>query len=192
MPVHAQADLASAILAEIPRMRAYARLMTNDRSEADREVEETLNCVLANDIRWSGMSQLRVALFKILRGILARDRRQALHQGVRDAYGTSCSSFAAIGRAKTRGRTVTDVGPALLQLGFEDREAMILSAAAGFQDLEIAEICGCAREIVRERVQRGRARLAELLRIEFVDDLNPVTVPAAALEAGDTNVMAAI
>ncbi len=69
---------------------------------------------------------------------------------------------------------------------------MVLSAAAGFTDLEIAEICGCAPEIVKERVQNGRARLAELLAVEFADDLNPVTAPAAAVEAGDANVMSAV
>ena len=192
MPAQAQPDLASAILAEIPSMRAYARLMTNDRSEADREVEEAVKCVLADDMRWSDGAQLRVALIKILRGILARDRRPALLQGVRDAYGTFCCSFAALGRTNTRGRTVSDAGPALLHLAFEDREAMVLSAAAGFTDLEIAEICGCTRETVKERVQNGRARLAELLAVEFADDLNPVTAPAAAVEAGDLNVMSAV
>jgi RNA polymerase sigma-70 factor (ECF subfamily) len=170
-------------------MRAYARLMTNDRTEADREVEETLNSVSAGDIRWTGGDQLRIALFKILRGLLARDRRPALLQGVRDAYGTFCCSFAALGRTNTRGRTVTDVGPALLHLSFEDREATILSAAAGFLDLEIAEICGCTREVVKERVQNGRARLSELLGVEFADDLNPAAGPASGSEAGDTNVI---
>jgi RNA polymerase sigma-70 factor (ECF subfamily) len=172
-------------------MRAYARLMTNDRSGADRQVEEALNCVVADDIRWTGGDRLRVALFKILRGILVRDRGPVLLQGVRDPYGMFCYSFAAIGRANTRDRTVTDVGPALLQLGFEVREAIILSAAAGFTDLEIAEICECTREIVEERVQNGRARLAELLSVEFSDDLNPVTAPAAAVEAADANVVTA-
>lgn len=173
-------------------MRAYARLMTNNRSEADRVVEETLNSVFADDIRWSGGSQLRVALIKTLRGFLARDRRPPLLQGVRDACGTFCCLFAALGQTNTWGRTVTGVGPALLEVGFEDREAMILSAAAGFTDLEIAEICGCAPEIVKERVQNGRARLAELLAVDFAGDLNPVTVPAAAAEAGDANVMTAV
>ena len=70
MPV--EPGLASAILAEIPRMRAYARLMTNDRSEADREVEEALNSVLADDICWSGGAQLRVELLINLRSFLAR------------------------------------------------------------------------------------------------------------------------
>jgi RNA polymerase sigma-70 factor, ECF subfamily len=191
MPVHAQPGLAGAILAEIPRMRAYARLMTNCRSEADREVEETLNSVLADDIRWSGEVQLRAALFKILRGLLARGRRPALLQGVRDAYGTFFCSFAALGRTGARDREVTDVGPALLLLSFEEREAMILSAVAGFTDLEIAGICGCARETVRERVQKGRARLAELLAVEFTDGPGPAAVPAAAVGAGDANATSA-
>ena len=68
---------------------------------------------------------------------------------------------------------------------------MILSAAAGFAELEIAEICGCARETVKERVQNGRARLSELLAVEFPDDLNPVTVPASAVEARDAKVVSA-
>jgi RNA polymerase sigma-70 factor (ECF subfamily) len=191
MPVHAQADLASALLAEIPRMRAYARLMTNDRFGADLEVEEAIKCVLADDIRWSGGVQVRVELIKILRGFLARDRRPPLLQGVRDECGTFCCLFAALGRTNTRGRTVSDVAPALLHLSFEAREAMVLSEAAGFTDLEIAKICGCAPEIVRERVQNGRARLAELLGVEFGGDLNPVTAPAAAVEPGDENVMSA-
>jgi RNA polymerase sigma-70 factor, ECF subfamily len=163
MPVHVRPGLASAILAEIPRMRAYAQLMTNDRSEADREVEETLKSVLGDDICWSDGDQLRVGLFIILRSFLARTRRPPLLQGVRDAYGAFCCSFAALGWTDARDRAVTDVGPALLLLSFEEREAMILSAAAGFAELEIAEICGCARETVKERVQNGRARLAELL-----------------------------
>ena len=191
MPAQAQPDLASAILVEIPCMRAYARLMTNDRLEADREVEEAVKCVLADDIRWSDGDQLRVALFIVLRSFLARTRRPPLLQGVRDAYGAFCCSFAALGRTDARDRAVTDVGPALLLLSFEEREAMILSAAAGFAELEIAEICGCARETVKERVQNGRARLSELLAVEFPDDLNPVTVPASAVEARDAKVVSA-
>ena len=184
MPANAQPGLASAVLAEIPRMRVYARLMTNDWAEADRKVARTLNSVSADDVRWSGGDRLRITLFRILRGVLARDRRPALLQGVRDAYGTFCCSFAAIGQTGATDRAAADVGPALLLLDFEDREAMILSTAAGVPDPEIAEICGCARDAVRERVQNGRARLAELLGVEFSDDRDSVTAPGAAFEAG--------
>jgi DNA-directed RNA polymerase specialized sigma24 family protein len=197
MPLHDQADLASALLNETPRMRAYAWLMTNDRSGADGAVEETLKSVSANDTKWCGdASQLRISLITILRGkvlcgLLAGDR-PAFHQGFRDAYGTFCNSFAAIGRAISANHTVTSVGAALLRLSIADREAMILSAATGFPDVEIAKICGCAPETVTERVKRGRAQLAELLRVEFVDGVTPITVPAAALGVGDAKIMAAV
>lgn len=197
MPAHVQFDLASAIFGEIPGMRAYARLMTNDRSEADRAVEETLKSIVANDIRWCEASRVRIPLIKILRskilrGFLARDRRPDLPQGVPGVHGTIRSSFAGIGRAKNEGQTVTNVGSALLKLSIADRETIILSEAAGFSDLEIAEICGCAPETVNGSVNRGRAQLAELLGMEFVEGRNPGTVPAAAVEVADSNVMTAV
>jgi len=192
MPVHAQADLASATLAEIPHLRAYARLMANDPSEAEREVEATLESVSADEILWSDRSQLRVRIFKILRGYLARDQRFTLQRDIPRSYGNLCSSYAATGAANGDAQTVRDVGPTLLRLDFGDREAIILSAAARFSDQEIAEICGCAPETVRGRVHRGRAQLAKILRVEFVDDLKPVTVPAAALEDREAEFMSAV
>ena len=192
MPVHAQTDLASAILTEIPHLRAYARLMTNDRSEAEREVEATIKSVSADDILWSDKAQLRVSLFKILRGYLARDQRSMLQRDIPHSYGNLCSYDAATGAANSDAQTVRDVGPTLLRLDFGDREAIILSAAAKFSDLEIAEICGCAPETVRGRVHRGRAQLAKILRVEFVEDLKPVTVPAAALDVRDAEFLNAV
>jgi RNA polymerase sigma-70 factor (ECF subfamily) len=193
MPVHSQADLASAILVELPHLRSYARLMTNDRSEAEREVEATLESASADDIGSSDKAQLRVQLFKTLRGFLARDQRSMLQRDIPHSCGSLCSSDAAIGTANGDAQTVTDVGPTLLRLDFGDREAIILSAAAKFSDLEIAEICECAPETVRGCVNRGRAQLAKILRVEFVDDLEPVTVPAAAaLEVRNAEFMNAV
>ena len=79
-----------------------------------------------------------------------------------------------------------------MKLSIADRETIILSEAAGFSDLEIAEICGCAAETVNGSVNRGRAQLAELLGVEFVEGRNPGTVPAAAAEIADSNVMTAV
>ncbi len=192
MPAYDQNDLASAILTELPHLRAYARLMTNDRSEADREIEATLDSASGDDIGCSDKAQLRVSLFKILRGFLARDQRSMLQREVPHSYGSFCSYDAAIGAANSDAQTVTDVGPTLLRLDFEDREAIILSAAAKFSDLEIAEVCGCAPETVRGRVRRGRAQLAKILRVEFISDLNPIMDPAAASESGDAGFVNAL
>ncbi|MFY9639406.1 MAG: hypothetical protein WCD20_12220 [Rhodomicrobium sp.] len=192
MAAHDQTDLASAILTELPHLRAYARLMTNDRSEAEREVEATIESASGDDIGCSDKAQLRVSLFKILRGFLARDQRSMLQRDVPHSYGSFCSYDAAIGAANSDAQTVKEVGPTLLRLDFKDREAIILSAVAKFSDLEIAEICGSAPETVRGRVRRGSAQLAKILRVEFISDLNPIMVPAAVLEVRDAGFLNAV
>ena len=161
MPVQAQANLAGAILAEIPRMRAYARLMTNDRLEADREVEETLKCVLADDIRWS--EKINCVL---------RSLKSCAAFSPGNAPSTPSRSPRHIRRLLLLVRSTWldrrqgsrgDTGwPRTLAAEFRGAGSDDLSAAAGFTDLEIAGICGCARETVKERVQSGPARLAEL------------------------------
>jgi response regulator PhyR-like protein len=118
MPVHAQADPASAILSEIPRLRAYARLMTNGRSEADRQVEDMLESVLADDLLWSDRPQLRVRLFKILRGYLACGQCSMLQRDILNSYGNLYSSHAATGAANSDAQTVKDVD--VLHLGYFD------------------------------------------------------------------------
>jgi RNA polymerase sigma-70 factor (ECF subfamily) len=66
-------------------------------------------------------------------------------------------------RARGHVEVLGGFGNALALLHLEDREAIILTAAAGLTDLDTAEICGCAPGIIRGRVQRGFARLVELL-----------------------------
>ncbi len=175
MPAQVQFNVSSAILAEIPQMRAYARLMTNDRSKADQAVEEALKSLSVTEIRCCERSQVRVPLFEILRGFLARDQRPAFNQAGPNTYISFSSSLALASGRNNEQQTVTDTGFALLKLSFEEREALILSAAAGFSDLDIAKICGCKEENIRARVIHGRSRLSGLLRIEFSDDLDQAT-----------------
>ena len=192
MPENAQSGPASAILLEIPHLRAYARLMTNGRSELDRQVEDTLESVSADDIFGCDRSQLRIRLFQVLRGFLSRDPRSMVQRDIPHSYGNPCSPQAVAGDAVSDAQTVTEVGPAILRLDFEDREAIILSAAARFSDQEIAEICGSAPDTVRSRVHRGREQLAKILRVEFADELTDRTGSAATVDAADAPLTAAV
>ena len=70
MPDQVETCLSEAILTEIPHLRAYARLMTNDVSSADREVTETLKRALSNIEGLCKRSGLRVQLLTILRNFL--------------------------------------------------------------------------------------------------------------------------
>jgi DNA-directed RNA polymerase specialized sigma24 family protein len=137
--------------------------MTNDRCKADQGVEETLKCVLLNENRWLMRLSLRVPLFAILRNLLARDDNM-LHKELRNGFEPQETVTPdSLERASGQIQVLGGFGNALTLLHLEDREAIILTAAAGFTDLDTAEICGCAPEIVRGRVQRGFARLVELL-----------------------------
>jgi RNA polymerase sigma-70 factor (ECF subfamily) len=64
---------------------------------------------------------------------------------------------------------------ALDKLPDEQREALILVGASGLSYEEAAAICGCAVGTMKSRVNRARAKLAEVL-----------TVPADAQAAADT------
>ena len=63
MPDQVQTCFSEAILAEISHLRAYARLMTNDVSSADREVTETLKRALSNIEGLCNRTGLRVQAF---------------------------------------------------------------------------------------------------------------------------------
>ena len=159
----ARTPLSGRILAEIPHLRAYARLMTNDRCKADQGVEETLKCVLLNGNRWLMRRRLRVPLFAILRNLLARDDNM-LHKELRHGFEPQETVTPdSLERASGHVQVLGGFGHALALLHLEDREAIILTVAAGFTDLDTAEICSCTPKIIRGRVQRGFARLAELL-----------------------------
>ncbi len=75
MPDQLETSLSEPILTEIPHLRAYARLMTNDVSSADREVTETLKRVLFNRERLCKCASLRVQLLTILRNVLIDSER---------------------------------------------------------------------------------------------------------------------
>ena len=68
-----QASLSDRILTEIPRLRVYARLMTNDVSSADRRVAETLKHSLSDIDRLRTCKDLQIHLFMILRARSARE-----------------------------------------------------------------------------------------------------------------------
>jgi RNA polymerase sigma-70 factor, ECF subfamily len=55
---------------------------------------------------------------------------------------------------------------ALTRLSADQRESLLLVGASNFSYEEAAEICGCAIGTIKSRVNRARARLAEILSID--------------------------
>ncbi len=153
MPDQLETCLSKAILAEIPHLRAYARLMTNDVSSADREVSETLKRALFDREELRTCTSIRVQLLTILRNFLIDSERAPPKFERRIAKGG-------------RGERPMSLASALLRLNFEDREAVVFRAGVRLSREDAAKIVGCALHVYDARLRCGFARLAELLPAE--------------------------
>ncbi len=145
-----QTSLSEAILTELPRLRAYARMMTNDIASADRAIADTLKHVLSDIEQFRIRKALHLYLFMILRDILASAESAA-------------GKFKGPFRIENELETPISLATALLCLTFESREAVVLQAGARLSRVEAATIIGCELHIYDARVRRGLTRLAELL-----------------------------
>ena len=143
-----QASLSEAILTEIPRLRVYARLMTNDVSSADRSVADTLKHALSDIERLRTYKDLQIHLFTILRAILVSG--EAALKG----------SFQIPNGHLER---PISLATALLCLTFEGREAVVFRAGLRLSRAEATTIICCELHIYDARVRRGLTRLAEVL-----------------------------
>jgi RNA polymerase sigma-70 factor (ECF subfamily) len=142
MPDQHQPSPSETILAEIPRLRVYARLMTNDPSSADLQVADALQHAFSDVERLRACKDLRVHLFSILRTLLAS------------------GSFRIENGHLER---PVSLATALLCLTFEAREAVVLRTGLKLSGEQAATIIGCELHIYDARVRRGLTRLAELL-----------------------------
>jgi RNA polymerase sigma-70 factor, ECF subfamily len=70
---------------------------------------------------------------------------------------------------------------ALEQLSEEHREVLLMVGVMGFSYEEAAEVCDVALGTVKSRVNRARARLAEILGLSSVEDIGPDPVNSGIL-----------
>ncbi|MEE2816679.1 MAG: sigma factor-like helix-turn-helix DNA-binding protein, partial [Pseudomonadota bacterium] len=76
-----------------------------------------------------------------------------------------------------------DFNVAFEQLNDEQREALILVGAGGFSYEEAAETCGVKVGTIKSRVNRGRARLAELMNMDEDEPIEITDVVTAGIVA---------
>src|SRR4249919_1873331 len=79
------------LLADIPRMRRYARVLTGDASRADDLVQEALARAWEKRRLWAAGSDLRAWLFTIMHNVFVNQRALAR----RDAQNVSLDADAA-------------------------------------------------------------------------------------------------
>jgi RNA polymerase sigma-70 factor, ECF subfamily len=171
------------MLSAIPRLRAFAVLLSGNADQADDLIHETLQRASAGIHFLSPGTDIRAWLFMILRNQFYSRRLAA-----RTARGSMDNQAAptAPSRTATTSTAHDKLRYALTKLPPEQREALILVVASGFLYAEAAQICGCPVGTIKSRVNRARVDLARLMAVEDSSDfdqgrnINAVTVRGRA------------
>ena len=164
-------DPKTALLAEIPPMRAFATSLCGNPDMADDLVQETLVKAWVAFGSFRPGSNLRAWLFTILRNTYFSLYRKRRYE-VEDADGFASERLGA-SASQSDYMDVEDFRRALARLPDEQREALILIGASGFSYEEAAEVSGCAVGTIKSRVSRARMKLVEMLGMESTSDLGP-------------------
>lgn len=146
----------SAILAEIPHLRRYARAMLGNRAAADDLVQDTLERAWTRLSQWRSGSDLRAWLFGIMHNLRVDQlRRPTLSTHSIDEEDAEMPTRPT----QTDKLEVRDIETALAQLPDEQREVLLLVALEEMGYAEISEVLGIPIGTVMSRLSRGRERL---------------------------------
>jgi RNA polymerase sigma-70 factor (ECF subfamily) len=157
----ATANVKDDLLAALPKLRAFAISLCGRTARADDLVQETLVKAWANIGSFEPGSNMIAWLYTILRNEFYSEFRKRRLQ-VEDEDGRYAAQQATYPSQEGH-MLFLDFRDALDRLADDHREALILVGASGLSYEEAAAICGCAVGTMKSRVNRARAKLAELL-----------------------------
>ncbi|WP_298429653.1 RNA polymerase sigma factor [uncultured Jannaschia sp.] len=149
------------LVEHLPAMRAFAVSLTRNAALADDMVQDSLVKAWSNLDKFQPGTNMRAWLFTILRNTYYSNRRKAKRE-VPDTDGAITASLSR--KPDHDGRlNMMDFEIAFAKLPEEQREALVLVGASGFAYEEAAVTCGVAVGTIKSRVNRGRAKLVELM-----------------------------
>lgn len=148
-----------ALLAELPRLRRYARALVGDRAGADDLVQDTLERAWANAAQWRPGKALRPWLF----GIMHNLRIDQYRRNVPPLYPLDDAAEVATRATQGDRLDVLALDAALARLPEEQRQVLLLVSLEEMSYGEVASALGIPPGTVMSRLARGRERLRQLL-----------------------------
>ena len=149
----------------VPYLRAFARSLCSNATEADDLTQETLMKAWKARMSFQAGTNLKGWTFRILRNHFYSEQRRAWRKN------EICDEEAGVGSPKEASQSsavaLAEVYEALDTLPDDQREALILVGAGGFSYEEAANICDCAVGTIKSRVSRARVALTE--RVDTAD-----------------------
>ena len=149
-----------AIIAEIPRLRRYARALTGNGDLADDLVQDTLERALEKWRLWQPERELRPWLFSIMHNLHVDGRRRDHRVDFRPDDDLPLPAQRA---SQQDGLELRDLDRALALLPPEQREVLLLVGLEELSYAEVAKALNIPQGTVMSRLSRARARFKLLL-----------------------------
>jgi RNA polymerase sigma-70 factor (ECF subfamily) len=159
------------IVAEIPRLRRYARALTGDGARADDLVQDTIERALSRWSLWRSGTNLRAWMFAIMHNVFVNQIKSA--QRI-EYVGDDPLPDLESRPTQSDALEVRDLAGALQKLSPEQREVLLLVALEELSYEEAAKALGVPIGTVMSRLSRARERLRALLAGTEVERLKVV------------------
>jgi RNA polymerase sigma-70 factor (ECF subfamily) len=148
------------IVAEIPRLRRYARALTRDREAADDLVQDCLERAWGRFHLWRRHDNLRAWLFTIMHNLHANHVRRAKSRPATASLDVeSAVKLPSIRAAQEDNLEARGLVAALELLPDEQRTVLLLVALEQFSYEETSQVLGIPIGTVMSRLSRARERL---------------------------------
>ena len=164
--------LRDAVIAEIPRLRRYARALTGARDSADDLVQDTLERALEKWRLWAPGRALRPWLFSIMHNIHVDTCRRDTRIDFRDDTDLPLPEQRA---CQHDGLELRDLDRALALLPAEQREVLLLVGLEEMSYADVSRALGIPQGTVMSRLSRARARFRAALAGEAAPLLKVVS-----------------
>ena len=150
------------VVESLPRLRAYALMMTGERANADDLVHEAVYRALRAQAQFIMGSNFMGWIYRILRNEFISRCRVAK----RTPMSVDDLPESALARRGDQEDKVLaqEVLQAVAQLNHAQREVLILTCAAGMDYAEVAAILECSVGTVKSRLWRARRQMEVILR----------------------------
>jgi len=156
-------DRAAAILAEIPRLRRYARALLRDVDAADDLVQDSLERALTRLDNWRSGESPRRWLFTIMHHLFVDQFRRSKRRGENTMLPLENNEALSQPAVQFGHAANGEVLNALQQIGEDRRAALLLVAVEGFSYAEAAQMLDIPAGTVMSRVSRGREELRAVM-----------------------------
>jgi RNA polymerase sigma-70 factor (ECF subfamily) len=149
------------LIATIPHLRAFARSLCHDASQADDLAQEALaKAWKARDSFEPGTS-IKAWTFMILRNQFYSEKRRSWRSTPLDAE--MAENTLVANDNPSAPMELLELRAAMAKLPDDQREALILVGAGGMAYDEAARVCGVAVGTIKSRVSRARKALETIL-----------------------------